>query len=171
MSAARCSTHHDGLHERSGLDGTDKLRGDQQHITVILSDAETAAPWRPAIRGSQLAEAGSDLQTDIPAPFVSVPYLSLSWILDMPERQRVYIYNTIQYSAHMLLRVVTRTVCVHCTSGQERYTAMNEATKSTARLIRLIRDRVGDAGLDDVAQTSSTAPASYTASPLVRQQQ
>ena len=61
-----------GLHERSGLDGTDELRGDQQRIKVILSDAETAAPRRPARRGSQLAEAGSGLQTVFPAPFASV---------------------------------------------------------------------------------------------------
>ena len=72
MSAARCSTHDDGLHERSGLDGTDELQGEQQRITAILPDAETAAPRRPARRGSQLAEAGSGLQTVFPAPFASV---------------------------------------------------------------------------------------------------
>jgi Spy/CpxP family protein refolding chaperone len=69
------STHHDGLHERSGLDGTDESQRDQQRITAILPDAETAAPRprRPARRARQLAEAGSGLQTAIPAPFTSVP--------------------------------------------------------------------------------------------------
>ena len=56
MTAARCGTHHDGLHGRSGLDGTDELRGDQQRIKVILSDAETTAPWRPARRGSHSSQ-------------------------------------------------------------------------------------------------------------------
>ena len=46
MSAARCSTHHDGLHEHSSLDGTDEHQSDQQRITAILLDAET--PTRPA---------------------------------------------------------------------------------------------------------------------------
>ena len=72
MSAARCSTHDDGLHERSGLDGTDELQGEQQRITAILPDAETAAPRRPARRGSQLGERPDPalrLQTVFPAPF------------------------------------------------------------------------------------------------------
>jgi Spy/CpxP family protein refolding chaperone len=73
MSAARCSTHHDGLHEHSSLDGTDEHQSDQQRITAILLDAEPAALRRPARRARQLAEAGSSLQTAIPAPFTSVP--------------------------------------------------------------------------------------------------
>ena len=49
---------------------------DQQRITAILPDAETAAPRRPARRrrARQLAETGSGLQMALPAPFASVPY-------------------------------------------------------------------------------------------------
>ena len=65
-------TFNSSIHERSGLDGTDELQGEQQRITAIVPDAETAAPRRPARRGSQLAEAGSGLQTVFPAPFASV---------------------------------------------------------------------------------------------------
>jgi hypothetical protein len=79
LAAVCCSTHHDGLHERSGLDGTDELHSGRSRIssasiriTAILLEAETAAPWRPARRAHELAEVGSGLQTAFPAPFASV---------------------------------------------------------------------------------------------------
>ena len=77
---------HEAARSASGLDGTDDASGRAaaQRITAILPDAETVAPRRPARRGFQLAEAGSGLQTVVPAP---IRLRRLVWILDREERQ------------------------------------------------------------------------------------
>ena len=146
MSAARCSTHDDGLHERSGLDGTDELQGDQQCITAILPDAETAAPRRPARRSETripaLTEAGSGLQT-VFALSCPIRLRRLVWILDRPERQggkvipasgqscdtssvaspvHTYIYNILNFASgtYKLLNLEQHKTCVGRARGSAR---------------------------------------------------